>query len=157
MERPVGRSEIGKRVFSHRSSYKGAKYTIIGAMSVDGIVCTKILKGSMNGADFLTFIKNDLVPNLHSPNVVIMDNLKAHKVDGVDAAITQTGAKVRYLPRYSPDFNPIEMLWSVLKHFMRLLRPKSLVMIQHFLNIFPLLLDKSFFKNWFTKCCYCAT
>lgn len=157
MERSVARSEIGKRVFSHRRSYKEAKYTIIGAMSVDGIVCTKMLKGSMNGDDFLTFIKDDLVPNLQSQNVVIMDNLKAHKVDGVEAAITQTGAKVMYLPRYSPDFNPIEMLWSVLKHFMRLLRPKSLGLIQHFLNILPLLLEKSLFKNWFTKCCYCAT
>lgn len=155
MERSVARSEIGKRVFSHRSSYKGTKYTIIGAISVEGIVCTKLLQGSMNGADFLTFIKDDLVPNLHSQNVVIMDNLKAHK--GVESAISQTGARVRYLPRYCPDFNPIEMLWSVLKHFMRLFRPKSLEMIQHFLNILSLLLEKSFFKKWFTKCCYCAT
>jgi transposase len=83
-----------------------------------------------------------------------MDNLNSHKVDGIQQAVTATGAKAAYLPTYSPDFNPIEMVWSVLKCFIRLLRPQSLNV---FLKIFPLLLEKSFFKNWFTKCCYCAT
>jgi transposase len=154
MERSVARSEKGERAFSHRACYKGTKHTVIGAMSTNGIVCIKMLEGSMKGDNFLAFIKDDLVPNLHSEHWVIMDNLKAHKVNGVEEAITQTGAKVKYLPKYSPDFNPIEMLWSVLKYFMRLLRPKSLIV---FLNVLPLLLEKSFFNNWFTKCCYCAT
>jgi len=154
MERSVARSEKGQKAFSHRTCYKGKKHTIIGAMSVDGIVCIKMIEGSMKGADFLSFITDDLVPNLRSKQVVIMDNLNAHKVDGIQQAITATGAKAAYLPTYSPDFNPIEMLWSVLKHFIRLLRPQSLNV---FLKIFPLLLEKSFFKNWFTKCCYCAT
>ena len=58
----------------------------------------------------------------------MMDNLPAHKVEGVEQTITATGAMALYLPTYSPDFNPIEMLWSVLKHYMRLLRPRSLDM-----------------------------
>jgi transposase len=157
MERSVARSEEGRKAFSHRSCYKGAKHTIIGAMSVDGLVCMKMIQGSMKGGDFLAFIKDDLAPNLHSENIVIMDNLPAHKVDGVEQAITANGAKVLYLPTYSPEFNPIEMFWSVLKYFMRLLRPRSLELIKHLLNVLPLLLEKSFYKNWFTKCCYCAT
>jgi transposase len=156
MERSMARSEEGRKAFSYRDSYKGTKHTIIGAISVDGLVCMKMIEGSMKGADFLAFIKDDLAPNLHSENVVIMDNLPAHKVEGVEQAITANGAKVLYLPTYSPDFNPIEMLWSVLKYFMRLLRPKSLQLIKHLLNVLPLLLEKSFYKNWFTKCCYCA-
>ena len=157
MERSVARSESGKRVFSHRSCYKGQKYPLIGAISVEGIVSMKMIQGSMKGEDFLAFIKDDLAPNLSSEHRIIMDNLSCHKVNGVEQAITQTGAKVLYLPTYSPDFNPIEMLWSVLKYFIRLLRPSSQKMLQHLINIFPLLLEKSFFKNWFTKCCYCAT
>ena len=157
MERSVARSEQGKKAFSHRSCYKGTKHTVIGAMSVDGLVCLKMIQGSMKGADFLAFVKDDLASNLHSEHRVIMDNLSAHKVNGVEQAITATGAKVLYLPTYSPDFNPIEMLWSVLKHFIRLLKPDSLKLLQHLLNILPLLLQKSFYKNWFTKCCYCAT
>jgi len=107
----------------------------------------------MKGADFLTFITDDLVPNLRSKQVVLMDNLNPYKVEGIERATNATGAEALYLPTYSSDFNPIEMLWSTLKHFIRLLRPESLNV---FLSIFPLLLEKSFFKNWFTKCCYCA-
>jgi transposase len=157
MERSVARSESGKRVFSHRPFYKGQKYTVIGAISVDGIVCMKTILGSMKGEDFLTFIKDDLGPKLRSEHRVIMDNLNCHKVEGVVQAITDRGAKILYLPTYSPDFNPIEMMWSVLKYFIRLLRPQSQKLLQHLINIFPFLLEKDFFKNWFTKCCYCAT
>ena len=89
MKRSLARSECGKRVFSHRPFYKGQKYTVIGAISVDGIVCLKTIQGSMKGEDFLTFIKDDLVPKLRPQNRVVMDNLT-----------------------YSPDFNPIEMMWS---------------------------------------------
>lgn len=101
----------------------------------------KMIQSSMKGEDFLAFIKDDLAPNLSAEHRIIMDNLSCHKVNGVEQAITQTGVKVLYLPTYSPDFNPIEML---------LLRPSSQKMLQHLINIFPLLLEKSFFKNWFT-------
>jgi len=111
----------------------------------------------MKGEDFLAFIKDDLAPNLSSKHRIIMDNLNCHKVNGVKQAVTETGAKILYLSTYSPDFNPIEMLWSVLEYFIRLLRPNSQKMLQHLINIFPLLLEKSFFKNWVAKYCYCAT
>ncbi|WP_271255305.1 transposase [Pseudanabaena sp. Chao 1811] len=93
MERSVARSECGKRVFSLRPFYKGQKYTIIGAISVDGIVCLKTIQGSMKGADFLTFVQDDLVPKLRPEHRIIMDNLNCHKVEGVAKAITATGAK----------------------------------------------------------------
>ena len=157
MERSEARSECGKRVFSHRRFYKGQKYTVIGAISVDGLVWLKKIQGSMKGEDFLNFIKDELVPKLRPEHRVIMDNLNCHKVNGVVQAITERGAEILYLPTYSPDFNPIEMMWSVLKYFIRLLRPQSQKLLQHLINIFPFLLEKDFFKNWFTKCCYCAT
>jgi transposase len=74
---------------------------------------------------------DDLAPNLHSENIVIMDNLPAHKVDGLEQSIVETGAMTLCLPTYSPDFNPIEMLWAELKYFIRLLRSKSLELIKH--------------------------
>ena len=157
MERSVARSDRGKRVFSHRLCYKGQKQTVIGAISVNGIVSMKMIQGSMKGEDFLTFIKVELAPKLLPEHRIIMDNLNCHKVEGVERVITAMGAKILYLPTYSPDFNPIEMLWSVLKYFIRLLRPNSKQLLQHLINIFPFLLERSFFKNWFTKCCYCAT
>ena len=83
----------------------------------------KTIHGSMKGGDFLTFIQNDLAPKLRPEHKIIMDNLNCHKVEGVAQAITESGAKILYLPTYSPDFNPIEMMWSVLKYFIRLLTP----------------------------------
>ena len=68
--------------------------------------------GSMNGDLFLDYKQHDLVPTLHAGDLVIMDNLRCHKVRGVKEAIEHIGAQVLYLPPYSPDFNPIEMMWS---------------------------------------------
>ena len=156
MEKTTARSWEGRRAFSQRKCYKGQKYTIIGAISIDGLVCIKTIKDSMKGEDFEAFVRDDLCPKLSKGKVVIMDNLNSHKKEIVQQMITDTGAKPLYLPRYSPDFNPIEMLWSVLKAFIRQFKPQTLFAIQQVLRIFLLLLDKSFFKNWFAKCCYCT-
>lgn len=156
MERAMARSLEGRRAFSYRKSYKGQKHTVIGAISIDGLVCIKTIKDSMNGEDFKTFVREDLCPKLSHGKVVVMDNLKIHKSEEVQKMIRDAGAKPLYLPRYSPDFNPIEMLWSVLKSFIRKFKPQTLFAIQQVLRIFLLILDKSFFKNWFTKCCYCT-
>jgi transposase len=155
MERQKARSLEGRRAFSRRGCYKGQKLTVIGAISIKGLVCVKTITGSMKGKDFKTFVKEDLCPKLNSEKVVVMDNLKAHKGEEVQTMITTTGAKILYLSRYSPDFNPIEMLWSVIKAFIRQFKPQTLDALQKVLGIFFLLLDKSFFRNWFTKCCYC--
>jgi len=156
MERSMARSLEGRRAFSRRKSYKGQKYTVIGAISIDGLVCIKTIKDSMKREDFETFVQEDLCPKLSKGKVVVMDNLKIHKSEKVQKMITDLGAKPLYLPRYSPDFNPIEMLWSVLKNFIRKFKPQTLFAIQQVLEIFLILLNKSFFKNWFTKCCYCV-
>ena len=156
MERSVARSPKGRKAFCLRAAYKGQKHTLIGAISIQGLVCIKTIKDSMQGKDFEAFIRDDLSPHLSSTNVVVMDNRNSHKSIQVQESITATGAKPLYLPRYSPDFNPIEMLWSVLKAFVRKFKPPSLPAIQLVLKTFFLLIDKSFFTNWFSKCCYCT-
>ena len=157
MERPMARSLEGRRAFSHRKSYKGQKHTVIGAISIDGLVCIKAIKDSMKGENFETFVSKNLCPKLSKGKVVVMDNLKIHKSEKVQQMITDTGAKPLYLPRYSPDFNPIEMLWSVLKSFIRRFKPQTSFAMQQVLRIFLLVLNKSFFKNWFAKCYYCTS
>jgi putative transposase len=119
MERAVARSPKGTRAFCLRETYKGQKHRLIGAISIKGLVAMKIIKGSMKGKDFEAFIRDDLCPQLSSSNFVVMDNLNSHKTIQVQELIRATGAKPLYLPRYAPEFNPIEMLWSVLKAFIR--------------------------------------
>ena len=93
--------------------------TILSSVRVDGTTVSKFFLGSMNGDLFLDYIQHDLVPTLHTGDLVIMDNLRCHKVRGVKEAIEQIGAQVLYLPPYSPDFNPIEMMWSKMKAILR--------------------------------------
>jgi transposase len=78
-----------------------------------------VLDGPMDGAAFLAYVEQVLVPELRLGDIVVMDNLPAHKVTGVREAIETAGATLRYLPPYSPDFNPIEMAFSKLKALLR--------------------------------------
>src|SRR5580658_9927921 len=84
-----------------------------------GIAAPMVLDGPMNGEAFLAYVEQALVPELRPRDIVIMDNLPAHKVQGVRQAIEAAGASLRYLPPYSPDFNPIEMAFAKLKALLR--------------------------------------
>lgn len=93
--------------------------TFIAGLRCDGIVAPMTLDGAMNGDAFLAYVKQALAPELAPGDVVIMDNLSTHKVDGVRQAIEAAGAKLLFLPPYSPDFNPIEKAFAKFKAFLR--------------------------------------
>ena len=78
-----------------------------------------VLDGPLNGAAFRAWVEQFLVPELRPSDIVVMDNLSAHKVAGIQAAIERAGAAVKYLPPYSPDFNPIEQVFAKLKAMLR--------------------------------------
>jgi len=111
----------------------------------------------MNGKDFRQFVKTKLLPRLRKGYVVVMDNLRAHKMEGIGQLIQTKGAEVLYLPPYSPEFNPIEMLWSVLKNMVRRFKSDTLSQLRILIEVGLRLIDKPFFKNWFAKCCYCIS
>ncbi|WP_228025776.1 transposase, partial [Synechocystis salina] len=121
------------------------------------ILCLKLLPKSMNGELFKEFIKETLIPQLWQGAVVVMDNLNAHKVEGVKEMLEAAGAKVIYLPRYSPDFNPIEHLWWELKAFIRRFRPKDKKSVEKLAEIGVMLNSATTRQNYFTHCCYCAS
>jgi len=93
--------------------------TFIAGLRVDGLGAPYVIDGAMDGPAFLAYVEQVLVPTLKKSDLVFMDNLRTHKVDGVAAAIEAAGATVRYLPAYSPDLNPIEMAFSKLKAALR--------------------------------------
>jgi transposase len=97
----------------------GKNLSVCAALSVGGIGATMTMDGAIDGLAFEQYVTRILAPTLHPHQIVILDNLAVHKQAAVRHAIEATGARVLFLPRYSPDFNPIEMAISTIKQFLR--------------------------------------
>jgi transposase len=100
--------------------------TIIAAMTTEGVLAAASIDASTDGDVFRSFIIDMLVPSLRPGQVVVMDNLAAHKVAGILQAIEAVGCRVIYLPPYSPDFSPIEPMWSKVKQTLRTIGARTL-------------------------------
>lgn len=103
---------------------------MLGAIHLSGWVATMTIEAATDGEIFLAYLEQVLVPQLQAGDVVVMDNLSAHKVRGVRHLIEKAGAELRYLPPYSPDFNPIEKCWSQVKQLLRAAKARSLATLQ---------------------------
>lgn len=99
--------------------------TLIAAVRLKGPCAPWLFEGAMDGEMFLAWVRQGLVPGLQRNDLVIMDNLATHKVQGIREAIEIAGARLLYLPPYSPDFNPIENMWSKIKQILRSLGPRT--------------------------------
>jgi len=119
MVRLSGRCPRGQRLVGCIPQGHWKTLTFVAGLRRNGMTAPCVVDGSMNGKTFLAYVEQSLAPTLKRHEVVIMDNLPAHKVPGVQEAIEARGATVRYLPQYSPDLNPIEMPFSKLKAGLR--------------------------------------
>ena len=119
MARLRGRAKRGERCRAAIPHGYWKTTTFTAGLRLGGMVAPMVLDGAMNGDAFRAYVEQVLVPELTEEDVVIMDNLPAHKVTGVRQAIEDAGARLIYLPAYSPDFNPIEMAFSKLKALLR--------------------------------------
>ena len=97
--------------------------TLVAAPRIDGLTAPYVVDGAMDGPSFLAYVEQILVPTLRKGDIVFMDNLRTHKIAGVREAIEAAGAKLRYLPAYSPDLSPIEQAFSKLKAALRKIFP----------------------------------
>ena len=125
MTRLYGRSPVGERVVTHVPHSHYQTSTLIAAVRLSGACAPWLFEGAMDGEMFLAWVRQGLVPTLQPEDVVIRDNLATHKVAGVRQAIEGVRARLLYLPPYSPDFNPIENLWSKVKQVLRSLSPRN--------------------------------
>jgi transposase len=119
MTRSRGRARRGTRVIDHTPHGHWKTTTFVAALRARGLTAPVVVDGAMNGELFLAYVKQQLAPTLRPGDIVVMDNLSSHKAAGVREAIEAVGAKVLYLPPYSPDFNPIELAFSKLKRLLR--------------------------------------
>jgi transposase len=157
MTRRYGRSRRGRRLVAKVPYGHWKTTTFIGALRHDGLTAPTVLDGAVNGEMFLAYVRQQLILALQPGDIVVMDNLASHKVAGVRRAIEEAGARVVYLPPYSPDFNPIEMVFAKLKHLVRSAAPRT---VEDLWNLLGRLLDTfpaDECQHYLDHCGYTAT
>jgi transposase len=125
MTRLYARSVGGQRIAEATPGGHWKIMTILGAMSLRGMIATMTIEAATDRDIFLAYVEQVLCPVLRPGDVVVMDNLSSHKVDGVRRLLNEAGAELLYLPPYSPDLNPIEKAWAKLKQLLRTAKARS--------------------------------
>ena len=127
---------------------------MLGTMSLRGMVATMTAESATDGDVSLAYLEQVLCPKLKPGDVVVMDNLSAHKVKGVRELIEATGAELLYLPPYSPDFNPIEKAWSKLKQILRGAKARTAEALEQAVTQTLLVITAENAFAWFQHCGY---
>jgi transposase len=125
MTRLYGRGPKNERVVDAVPDTRFHQTTILSSIRMDGTTVPCVFEGALNGELFREYVRKFLAPTLRPGDIVVMDNLSSHKVSGVVEAIEAAQAKVMFLPPYSPDLNPIEMMWSKVKAILRKLKTRT--------------------------------
>ena len=157
MARLRGRSLKGERCRAAVPHGHWKTTTFTGALRLTGMTAPMVLDGAMNGDAFRAYVEQVLAPTLSPGDVVIMDNLPAHKAAGIREAIEATGAKLHYLPPYSPDFNPIENAFSKLKALLRARAERTIDALWDAAGEIVALFTPSECANYFAACGYDPT
>jgi len=123
--RRYGRSLRGTRLHDHTPCGHWQTHTVIAALRPTALTAAGVFDGPIDATSFLAYVEQVLVPTLQPGDVVVLDNLAVHKDPEVRVAIEGAGATLRFLPPYSPDFNPIEQVFAKLKAFLRARKPRS--------------------------------
>lgn len=154
MARHYARAPQGERAYAAKPVNKGKNITVLGALSLGGIQAAMTVEGSTDTEVFLTYVQRVLVPTLRPGQVVIMDNLSAHKNDRIQTAIESVGAKLEYLPPYSPDLSPIEECWSKFKASLRATAARTREALDAAITHAFTLITPHDARGWFAHCGY---
>ncbi len=119
MTRTYGRAAPGRRVVEGTPDYSGPHYSVVASLSLRGIEAPWVIEGAMNGIAFATYSEHVLGPSLRAGDLLVIDNLSAHKNVEAQRALEARGVQVVFLPPYSSDFNPIELCWATVKAALR--------------------------------------
>jgi transposase len=119
MTRTRGRAPVGQRLIAKVPHGHWQTTTLIAALGVEGLRCSTVVDGAVDGDVFAAFVREVLIPQLRPGDIVVMDNLSSHKAVRVREWIEACDAQALYLPAYSPDFNPIEMIFAKIKQLLR--------------------------------------
>lgn len=154
MTRLRGRSRCGDRLVAKVPHGHWKTTTLIAALDVDGVRCSTVVDGAVNADVFESFIEHVLTPALRPGDLVIMDNLSSHKRQRTRTLIENAGAELVYLPPYSPDLNPIEMIFSKIKQTLRSLGLRTRETLWHTMQSVLDRISPSDASNCFRHCGY---
>lgn len=157
LTRLYARSPRGKRARGKRPQKRGKNVSLIGAIGIKGLITQVSLLGSTDGLSFEAFISQRLVPKLWAGACVLMDNCSIHKGTEIEALITGAGARLIYLPPYSPDFSPIENCWSKIKSLLRAIGARNYPDLVKAIEAAFEQVSLNDLRSWFTHCCYCTS
>jgi transposase len=154
MARRYGRAPRGERLRAAVPHGHWKTTTFVAGLRLDGVVAPLVLDGPINAAAFEAYVEQFLAPTLQPGDIVVMDNLSSHKGPKVRALIEAVGAKLLYLPPYSPDFNPIENAFSKLKALLRRAAERSVEALHKTIIRLARLFTPKECANFFAACGY---
>lgn len=154
LTRLYGRAAPGERVVEAIPQNYGTSQTMLAALSLSGVAAPWVIEGAVDGDVFRIGVERVLGPPLQPGDLVVMDKLQAHRMKGVEDAITARGARLLYLSSYSPDFNPIEQCWSKSKTFLRHAKARTLETVLETIRRALATVTEADARAWFTHCGY---
>lgn len=154
LTRLFGRAPRGERVADSVPQNYGENVTMLGALSLSGVEALITVNGATDGDIFLVFVREVLAPTLSEGDVVIWDNLGAHRSLAVREAVEARGAQLVFLPPYSPDMNPIERCWSKIKTFLRAAKARTRESLEAAIKQALATVTESDARAWFEHCGY---
>ncbi len=134
----------------------GESWTLVAALDLHGVTAPWVLEGAMNGAAFDRYVQQVLAPTLTAGDIVLVDGLPAHKSTRAAEAILARGARLQFLPPYSPDFNAIELCWSKVKSALRAAKARTFEAVVATLNFALESISAADAKAWIEHCGYCV-
>ena len=154
MTRLYGRAKNGARAVDSAPGGHWSTTTMISSIRLDGSIAPMVVNGATNKEVFKVYVEKFLLPTLQKGDVVILDNLSAHKSKEIRELIESVGAELWYLPPYSPDLNPIEKMWSKIKAILRKLKARTeKELITAIAKALEVITAKDV-KGWFESCGY---
>jgi transposase len=154
MTRTHGRCPRGQRLVMDVPHGHWKTTTFVVGLRTSGLIAPTVVDGPMTGDVFVAYVQQQLVPTLRPGDVVVMDNLSSHKRAAVQTAIESVGAKLRYLPPYSPDLNPIEKAFSKLKAKLRAAQKRTIPELEQYLGEVLDCFSPKECENYFVSCGY---
>jgi transposase len=146
------RAPRGQRAYDTTLRNYGHNLTLLSGLRLNGVEASMVIEGAVNTAVFEAYVRQVLCPTLQPGDIVMMDNLSAHKGAAVETLITQRGATILWLPSYSPDFSPIEHAFSKLKTFLRQAKAQTLGTLIEAITQGLVTISANDALGWFTAC-----